>query len=240
MSVRFLASGDTALVVEFGDRVERELNARVLRLDAALRDHAISGVVETVPTFRSLCIHYDPLQTEAAKLVREVRALLGQENRRPRRVTLWHVPVCYKGEYAPDIAYVAERVGLTVERVIALHCERRYHVYMIGFLPGFPYLGDLPAKLHLARRTDPRLKVPAGSVAIATSLTGIYPVESPGGWHLIGATPIRLFDTAQKTASLFAPGDQVLFYPISSDDFVHLRRVVATDGYQPRHERLIL
>ncbi len=240
MSVRFLPSGDTALVVEFGDRVDRELNARVLRLDAALREHAISGVVETVPTFRSLCIHYDPLQTGAAKLIRAVQSLLGQESRVRREATLWRVPVCYENEYAPDMAYVAERTGLSADRVIALHCGTRYHVYMIGFLPGFPYLGDLPAELELARRTDPRVKVPGGSVAIATSLTGIYPVESPGGWHLIGATPIRLFDAKQKTPSLFAPGDQVIFCPISRDDFNRVRSAVAAGGYRPQHEKLVL
>jgi inhibitor of KinA len=240
MSVRFLPSGDTALVVEFGDQVDRELNARVLRLDAALRERDLSGVIETVPTFRSLCIHYDPLRTESAELIHLIESLLGQESLVKREVTLWRIPVCYESEYAPDMTYVAEHTGCDAQRVIALHCARRYHVYMIGFLPGFPYMGDLPLQLHLKRRTDPRVKVPAGSVAIATSLTGIYPLESPGGWHLIGATPIRLFDPTREAPSLFTPGDQVIFYPVSSEQFSRIQSAIAAGNYRLEREKLVV
>ena len=209
MKVRFLSAGDRALVVEFGERIDRALSDDVLQLDARLRSRPLPGVVETVPTFRSLMVHYDPLVTTRDALERAIANLLDREVRPRSAGTLWRVPVCYDGEFAPDLAEVARLTGLSPGEVVALHSGTLYHVYMLGFLPGFPYMGDLPARLALPRRADPRIRVPAGSIAIATNLTAIYPFESPGGWHLIGATPIRLFDPARAQPALLAPGDAV-------------------------------
>jgi inhibitor of KinA len=232
MNVRFLSAGDRALVVEFGRDVDRALSERVLRLDAVIAANAPSGVVETVPTFRSLMVYYDPLVTSRAKLENAIAGLIDREDSARSGARLWRVPACYEGEFAPDLAEVARLTGLTPSAVVALHSGIRFHVYMLGFLPGFPYMGDLPAELTLPRRADPRLRVPAGSISIATSLTAIYPYESPGGWHLIGATPIRLFDPERERPALLAPGDAVEFAPVDAGSFTAIRRAVENGGYE--------
>jgi inhibitor of KinA len=239
MTVRFLSAGDRALVVEFGDRVDRQLSNEVLRLDTSLRSSALPGVVETVPTFRSLMVYYDPLVTSRVDLE---HALVGRLDRRlalRTAATRWWVPVCYEGEFAPDLAEVARLTGLSPGNVAALHSAQSYHVYMLGFLPGFPYMGDLPPQLALPRRADPRLRVPAGSVSIATTLTAIYPYESPGCWHLIGTTPIRLFDPSRSRPALFAPGDMVQFEPIDPASFASIRKAVDSGNYEVANEPII-
>lgn len=231
MSVRFLPAGDTALVVEFGAGVERALSDRVLALGDRVRAAALAGVIETVPTFRSLAVHYDPLTTSADALVPTIEAMLPEASGAGGRRRLWHVPACYDAHCAPDIGDVAARTGLTTEEIVRLHSGTRFHVYMVGFLPGFPYMGDLPEVLVLPRRTDPRVRVPAGSIAIATTLNGIYPLESPGGWHLIGATPIRLFDPGWERPALFSPGDAVRFEPVPWSEHERIGRAVAAGDY---------
>jgi KipI family sensor histidine kinase inhibitor len=236
MTVRFLSSGDRALVVEFGDRIDRELSNDVLRLDASLRSSGIPGVVETVPTFRSLMVYYDPLVARRADLERAIAGLLDRRSDPREGATLWRVPICYDGEFAPDLAEVAQLTGVAPSDVVALHSAVRYHVYMLGFLPGFPYMGDLPRELALPRRADPRLRVPAGSVSIATTLTAIYPYESPGGWHLIGTTPIHLFDPARPRPALLAPGDIVRFEPIDALTFAEIRKSADSGNYEVASE----
>ena len=160
MKVRFLSAGDRALVVEFGDRIDRRLSAEVLRLDAVIRAERLDGVVETVPTFRSLTVYYDPLATSRAVLERAIGTSSTRGGPIARHARLWRVPVCYEGEFAPDLAEVARLTGLAPAEVVALHSGTRFHVYMLGFLPGFPYMGDLPQPLSLPRRADPRLRCP--------------------------------------------------------------------------------
>jgi inhibitor of KinA len=230
MPVRFLSVGDRALTIEFGDITDRALSREVLRLDRVIRAVRPAGIVETVPTFRSLLVHYDPLATSRGDLERAIGGLLDRDERAEADARLWRIPVCYAGEFAPDLAEVARLTGLAPADVVVLHSGVRYHVYMLGFLPGFPYMGDLPPQLALPRRADPRLRVPSGSIAIATALTAIYPYESPGGWHLIGATPIRFFDPARNPPSLLAAGDAVLFEPIDEEAFAAIRRAVENGG----------
>jgi KipI family sensor histidine kinase inhibitor len=237
--MRFLSAGDRALVVEFGDVVERALSAKVLRLAAAIDAAAIPGIVETVPTFRSLMIHYDPLATRRAALETTIAGLFERPPETRRGARLWRIPICAAAGLAPDLAEVAGLSGLSEERVTALHASVRYHVYMLGFLPGFPYLGDLPEPLALPRRADPRLRVPAGSIAIATTLSAIYPYESPGGWHLIGATPIRLFDAERPCPALLAPGDAVIFDPVDRAAFASMRRAVEDRSYTVESEPVV-
>ncbi|MGE5203030.1 MAG: 5-oxoprolinase subunit PxpB [Acidobacteriota bacterium] len=232
MSVRFLPCGDTAIAVEFGDRIDRALSNEVLALRSRIRSANIRGVVETVPTYRSLLIHYDPLQTSASEIIEAAQNLVSGEATIDRTRHLWRVPVCYEGDFAPDLADVAEQTGLRPDQVVSLHAATRYHVYMVGFLPGYPYMGDVPAPLTLPRRSDPRIRVPPGSVAIATTMTAIYPVESPGGWHLIGRTPIRIFDPRMSPPALFAPGDAVEFEPIDAEAFARLRSAAESGDYR--------
>jgi inhibitor of KinA len=232
MDARFLVSGDTALVVEFGDRVDRAVSERVLRLSAAVRAASIPGVIETVPTYRSLMILHDPLAIDSAGLIAKVEALLHGAGSAAKESRFWQIPACYDGPHAPDLADVAQRTGLSEADVIELHSSAVFHVYMIGFSPGFPYMGDLPQSLVLPRRTDPRVKVPAGSIAIAAGQTAIYPVESPGGWHLIGATPVRLFDVRWPQPALFAAGDKVRFTRVAIGEFDEIRAAVERDAYR--------
>ena len=238
MSLRFLAAGDTGLVVEFGDSIDRALSDRVLGLSESLRAAGLPGVVELVPTFRSLLIHYDPLVTSGAGIEAQLNSRLAQNNVSERKRRLWHVPACYHESCAPDLVEVAERTGLSVADVVRLHSDTQFHVYMIGFVPGLPYMGDLPATLALPRRVNPRVRVPPGSIAIATGMTIIYPVESPGGWHLIGSTPIRLFDASRDQPALFAPGDAVRFMPLSLADYEAVRSEVAAGTYELQCEEI--
>jgi KipI family sensor histidine kinase inhibitor len=156
---------------------------------------------------------------------------LEDENIVPRR---WIIPVCYEAAFAPDLVAVADRCGLTPSRVVEIHSANEYHVYMIGFLPGLPYMGDLAQEIVLPRLAEPRIRVPRGSVAIATTLTVVYPLESPGGWHLIGRTPVNLFDIGLAAPALLSPGDKVSFAPISSSKFAELEKLVEGGQYELR------
>ena len=227
--INFLASGDTALVVEFGDVIDRTMSSAVVRLANRIHAAEPAGVVETVPTFRSLLVHYDPLMTSADRLTGEIEALIGGDTEREEATNLWRIPACYEDDLAPDLEAVAESTGLAGDEVVRCHAGERYHVYMIGFLPGYPYMGDLPEVLRLPRRENPRVRVPARSIAIATSLTAIYTYESPGGWHLIGSTPLAMFDIHSESPALFRPGDAVVFEPISRAEYDRLA-TLAADG----------
>jgi KipI family sensor histidine kinase inhibitor len=229
--VRFLPAGDKALVVEFGDRVERALSERVLRLAERLKQLRLEGVLETLPTFRSLLVRYDPLQTSGSALEKAIEAHLADQSTAREQARLWQIPACYDRRCAPDLDEVAERTGLTTDEVVARHSGTRFLVYVVGFAAGFPYMGDLPPELVLPRRSDPRVRVPAGSIAMATTLTGIYPLESPGGWHLIGASPIRLFDPAWERAALLRPGDFANFEPVDFAEYERIRAAVERNEY---------
>lgn len=235
---RFLPVGDTAFAVEFGSVIAPEINALVHRTAALLALAPPAGLVETVPTFRSLLVHYDPLVTSADALQAVLAALDLGETAGAAPARLWHLPVLYGGEAGPDLEEVARATGLSVPEVIAQHSGTTYRVYVQGFLPGFAYLGDLPAALDLPRLSVPRVRVPAGSVAIAQRMTGVYPLESPGGWRLIGNTPVRFFDPTLTPPTLFAPGDGVRFVPVDATEHERVRVAVAAGVFIPHHETL--
>lgn len=218
--VRFLPAGDAALTVEFGNRIAIPLNRKVRSLALAIEKAALPGVIEVVPTYRSLTIYYDPLSLSLADLRREVEGLLERLEDiplpPPRLVT---IPMVYGGEYGPDLPFVASHCGLTEEGVIRLHTRPTYHVYMLGFTAGYAYLGGMPKRLTTPRLPSPRLRVPAGSVGIGGNQTGVYPVESPGGWRLIGRTPLTLFDPSWEVPVLIRPGDHVKLVRITPDEF---------------------
>jgi KipI family sensor histidine kinase inhibitor len=230
--VRLLASGDTALVIEFGETIDREINARVLALADRIWDAKIPGVVETVPTFRSLMVHYDPTRLLFAEIKERVTALLPGLVAGSHIARRWTFPVCYGEDLGPDLEHVATATGLAPEQVIGLHCAEDYHVYCIGFLPGYPYMGDLTPALALPRRETPRVKVPMGSVCIAQRMAGIYPLESPGGWHLLGRTPVRLFDQRRTHAVLLAPGDKVRFQSVTRSEHDRLEALAETGALE--------
>jgi inhibitor of KinA len=219
---KVLPAGDTALVVEFGDRVDRKLSVRVLSLARALDQTRLDGIIETVPTYRSLMVHYDPFRLSATSLTAAIAKLNDDLPTNEGIGRTWRIPACYDASIAPDLDYVASECRLTPSQVIELHSETIYHVYMIGFMPGFAYLGDIPAELVLPRRLSPRQRVPSGSLAIATTMTCIYPDESPGGWHLIGKSPVELLKRWPTPVTLLAPGDQVMFAPISLHEYQRL------------------
>lgn len=185
-SPRFLSAGDAALVVEFGDAVDPAINRRVMHLGEAARAADLPGLVDLVPTLRSLMVHYDPTVTTRRAIEGRLRELVTEPAGSRAAGRLWEFPVLYGGEAGPDLDDVARRTGLTPDRVIELHAGTEYEAFMMGFMPGLAYLGIIPPELELPRRSEPRVRVPMGSVAIATNLTNVYSLESPGGWHLLG------------------------------------------------------
>ena len=219
---KVLPAGDTGLLVEFGDQVDRRLSNWVLALAARLDDLRLDGIVETVPTFRSLMIYYEPLMLSAASLTRHIGALMEGLHVCDEGGRSWQLPVCYDSRVASDLDDVAARIGLSPAQLIDRHSAVTYHVYMLGFLPGQAYLGDLPSELVLPRRETPRPKIPAGSLAIATGLTSIFPLETPCGWHLIGRSPVPFWQQRPAPCALLAPGDKVVFRPVSLREYESL------------------
>ncbi|MDO9600110.1 MAG: 5-oxoprolinase subunit PxpB [Azoarcus sp.] len=237
-NLRFLDAGDAAFTVEFGVTIDPALLAAVHALDAAIArlqaKGGLPGLIETMPTFRSLTVFFDPLLTGREALIDALQALLAEAGHGEAADGLhWRLPVCYEGACGPDLGETARAIGVTEADVVTLHSATEYLVYMLGFLPGFPFMGDLPEVLRLPRRAEPRVRVPAGSVAIATGLTAIYPWESPGGWHLLGRCPVPLFDPRRASPSLLAAGDRVRFEPVSMVEFQRLERTLRAGEIDP-------
>ena len=236
MSVRYLSCGDTAFTVEFGNEISPEINGRVMALHAAIgrsKDTGeLAGVVETVPTMRSLMVAYDPLVASRADLQPRIDTLIARglpTGMASRRVTL---PCCYDdAEFAPDLAEVAERTKKTVEQVIAGHLASPFKVYVLGFMPGLAYVAGLDRSLYLPRRAQPRVRVPRSSVAIAMDMTTIYPFESPGGWHLVGRTPLWMFDKRREQPVFLAPGDSLSFQRIDRKTYDRIARDVEAGSF---------
>ena len=218
----FLPAGDQAVVVEFGSEIDPAINALVHGTARAIADAQergdLYGVTETVPTYRSLLVYYDPMLTTLDALESDIRALDAGADSSSGESRIVELPTLYGGEHGPDLAFVAENAGLSEEEVIAIHSGTDYPVYTMGFSPGFPYLGGLDDRLHTPRLESPRTLIPAGSVGIAESQTGIYPVASPGGWRLIGRSPLRLFDPNAYPPTVIDAGDKVRFVPLEDED----------------------
>ena len=223
---RFILSGDTALVVELGDEISPEVNRRVRDLAAAIESSDLPGVYDFLPTYRSVLVYYDPVATSLDDLKSEIERLDGGSGKQDvGSPIVVHLPTLYGGEHGPDIEFVAENAGISVDEVIAIHSGADYLVYMMGFSPGFAYLGGLSEKLVTPRLSSPRTEIPAGSVGIAETQTGVYPTTSPGGWRLIGSTPVRLFDPMREPPVLMNAGDYVRFTPIQNlDEYADLKR----------------
>jgi inhibitor of KinA len=227
---KFRVMGDRGLLVEYGDRIDPEINRKVRLLTLAFDHERPAGIIEVIPTYKSLLVVYDPLQVDCESVIRTVESLEADLPQllltAPRTID---IPVCYSGDFGPDIEFVARHNGLKVEDVIRIHSETVYMLYMIGFTPGFSYLGGLAETLHTPRLETPRAVVHAGSVGIANDQTGMYAVSSPGGWRIIGRTPLKLFDPARDEPFVYAAGDFIKFTSISEEEYYKLANQ-APDG----------
>lgn len=223
--VQIKAVGDCGVLVELGNSISEAVNRKVMELNRKINEFQMEGIIETVPAFCSVLVFYDPLKTDydiMSKVLFELSKSL--EEKQETGGKLVEIPVCYGGSYGPDLAFVAEHGKLTEEEVIQIHCSRDYRIYMLGFLPGFPYLGGLDERIYTPRLKTPRTRIMAGSVGIGGEQTGIYPMDSPGGWQLIGRTPYRLFKPEQMERPLYEAGDSIRFVPICSEEFEEISK----------------
>lgn len=230
--VRYLMTGDTSVSVEFGNEISTEINARIRAFNIALEKKGVPGIVETVPTYRSLTVHYRPEVIRFEALREAMSGLmdsLADIEIPPASVV--EIPVLYGGEVGPDLDFVAKHNSKTIEEVIKIHSEPEYLIYMLGFTPGFPYLGGMSSDIAAPRLTSPRVKIPGGSVGIAGTQTGVYPIDSPGGWQLIGQTPLKLYDSQRETPILLQAGQFIKFRPIDKAEFDAIAEQVAKGSF---------
>jgi len=229
-------AGEKGLVVDFGNLIDPGVNGCVHRLARVIAENLPDDVIEVIPTYRSLMVYFDPLQISRESLSDKIRLYLDNtagSSSQGDRATVVSIPVCYGAEFGPDLDFVAGHNKLSIQEVIDIHTSKPYLVYMLGFTPGFPYLGGMSERIAAPRLAQPRVAIPAGSVGIAGSQTGIYPIESPGGWQLIGRTPLRVFNPGSADPFLFAAGNFLRFRAIDATAFEDIRRQVETGSYTP-------
>lgn len=231
-------AGDSGVLIQFGDRIDEDINRKVSSLCRTLEEHRIKGVMDMIPSYTSLLVVYDGSVTSYRKVLKKIQRLesgLTEDNGVKKRI-VHHIPVCYDEAFAPDLKDVAAYAGLSQEEVIRLHCEREYLIYMLGFLPGFVYLGGLDQRIACPRLQSPRVKIPVGAVGIGGEQTGIYPLESPGGWRLIGSTPLKVYDAERKPPILYQMGEYIKFDPVRRQEYEDIAKLVKTGEYQHRIE----
>lgn len=232
-NIRILTAGDSSLLVEFGKEISEEINRKITATVQLMRKQNIEGVVDVIPAFCSLLINYDPRVIAYDEIKERIQALLKVEVKGNKgRKKIYEIPVCYGGEYGPDMENIAKNAGLTEEEVIKIHSSRDYLIYMLGFLPGFCYLGGLDERIHTPRLANPRLKISAGSVGIGGSQTGIYPLDSPGGWQLMGMTPVKTYDPEREVPILVEAGDYIRFVPVDEEEYKRIKDLVDRGEYQ--------
>lgn len=233
-SVRFLFSGDSALVIEFGNEISVDINKKIRKMMDDIKKENIDGIVELVPTYCSLLINYDVLKIDYNTLVEKLKTFLNNdlETAEGEEVTLIEIPTLYNDEVGPDLSYVAEHNKLSKEEVIKIHTGTDYLVYMLGFMPGFTYLGGMSEKIATPRLESPRLQIYPGSVGIAGKQTGMYPSMSPGGWRIIGRTPLKLYNPDSDTPVYISSGDYVRYVSISEDEYNEILKKVENNEYK--------
>jgi KipI family sensor histidine kinase inhibitor len=227
---RIRLAADQAVIVEFGDVIDEAINRRVIGLDDDLADCPIAGVVESIPTYRSLFVRYDPVCIRRAALIEELQQRIASSRASNKKGRLWTVPALYGGQAGQDLDEVARVHDLTTAEVIALHCGARYRVFMIGFMPGYAYLGGLPKALHTPRLSNPRPLTAAGGLAIGGAQASISSVQSPSGWHFLGRTPVKMFDPHREQPIIMHAGDEVRFERITPAEAEKFDRISAAGG----------
>jgi KipI family sensor histidine kinase inhibitor len=231
--MRILNCGDSALTVEFGDTIDAALNDRALALDGAIAHEEHAAIVETVPTYRSLMVHYDPCLASFAELSSWLDRLTAGLKVTPRVGERWRIPVVYGEAFGEDLVAVAKRHGLTPDEVVARHTAGEYRVYMIGFTPGYTYLGGLDARIATPRRPEPRLSTPSGSISIGGGQAAIQCLAAPSGWHLLGRTPVRTYHPGRDPMFLLQPGNRISFYAIPAAEWDSLDRAACHRDGEP-------
>ena len=230
--VKYLVSGDCAVCVEFGNEISPEINRKIRAFKIAVEKEGIEGIVETVPTYRSLLVVYKPEVIRFKELTEKFEAIMGaMDTIQIPPPTVIEIPVLYGGEMGPDIENVASHNGKTVEEVLKIHTSEEYLIYMLGFIAGFPYLGGMSKEIATPRLKSPRVKIEGGSVGIAGEQTGVYPVASPGGWQLIGRTPLKLYDSEREKPVLLEAGQYIKFRSVTEDEYKKIEKQVEDGTY---------
>jgi inhibitor of KinA len=233
-SIRIAPAGDAALVLELPPRIDPAINARAIALARAVQQRCGTAVRDAVVGYCSVTVYFDPLLVDGAWLEAEMRAAASVVEDAPvPPLAVIDVPVCYEPDFGPDLDDVAAFASIGVDDVVRLHASREYRVYMVGFVPGFAYMAEVDPRIAAPRRSSPRTKVPPGSVAIAGGQTGVYPSATPGGWNIIGRTPIRPYDPHRARPFLFRAGDVVRFHPVARDQFDHLAAAASSTPSSP-------
>jgi inhibitor of KinA len=231
--VKYLIAGDRALVVEFGDGIEEGINSKIRSLTLAIEREGILGIIETIPTYRSLMLIYEPMIIELGQLIDIVKSIeIKIDEMKLPQAKVIEIPTLYGGKYGPDIDFVASHNKISSDEVIKIHTSPEYLIYMIGFTPGLPYLGGMKDKIATPRLQNPRVKIPVGSVGIAGGQTGIYPIESPGGWQLIGRTPVKLYEPYRKEPILLNAGDYLKFVQIDENEYKNIQALEREGKYK--------
>lgn len=234
-NVKILTEGDTSILIAFRQEISPEVNAKIASTVKLLHQQNTPGIVDIIPAFASLLINYNPQVISYRELRKRLEALLKMDmDTESSAKRVYEIPVCYGGEFGPDLQNIADHAGISEEEVIRLHSAPDYLIYMLGFLPGFCYLGGLDERIHTPRLANPRKAIPAGSVGIGGSQTGIYPMESPGGWQLMGKTPVRTYDPEREVPILVNAGEYIHFYPIDRDEFDRIKAEVDAGTYEVR------
>lgn len=232
-NIKIAAAGDSSILIEFGKEINPETNRKITTIMQLIKDQQIEGVVDMIPAFCSLLINYDPRILCYGKMQKRLYALVKMDVRyQAGRKKVFEIPVCYGGVYGPDMDTIAAHAGLTQEEVIKIHSSKDYLIYMLGFLPGFCYLGGLDERIHTPRLANPRVKIAAGSVGIGGSQTGIYPLDSPGGWQLMGMTPVKTYDPDRKRPILLEAGDYIRFIPVDEGEYRRIKELVEQNEYE--------